>query len=190
MFLKYKIILFFIFIFSCQPIEILTPAKINYDNFPKLSIGAKEISINLSYNPVFSKENIEDQLTISPLVIINTWNSKNIKKFGNENKFIINILDASILKKEINNPDAKKYEEQKIFKYEVFFLIEYQLFDNNDFLIANTIVESSRSTTSQKYISLNETEIIIFDLMNNSLKDFTKEAVILLNKYMGQYLFN
>ena len=33
------------------------------------------------------------------------------------------------------------------------------LYDDNNFLIANATVETSRSTTSQKYISLNEREI-------------------------------
>ena len=50
-------------------------------------------------------------------------------------------------KKEIDNVNAKKYEEKTIFKYDVF-LVEYELYDSN-YLIANTTVESSRSTTSQ-----------------------------------------
>ena len=64
----------------------------------------------------------------------------------------------------------KNYEEKTIFKYELFFLVEYELYDNSGFLKANATVETSRSTTSQKYISLNETEIIINDLLVSSLE--------------------
>ena len=61
---------------------------------------------------------------------------------------------------------AKKYEEKTIFLYEVFFLVEYTLYDDNDYLLAITSVESTRSTTSKKYISLNEKEVIINNLLN------------------------
>ena len=99
-----------------------------------------------------------------------------------------NIIDASIFKKEIDNINAKKYEEKTIFQYEIFYLVEYELYDDSDFLIANTLVESTRSTTSQKYISINESEIIINELLLNALKDFTKETKLLLSMYMSEYI--
>ena len=184
MFLKSKIIIIFLFIISCQPIELIQPVKIENTNLEKISINAKEISINIIYNPIFSEENIEDQLQNSPLELIKNWNNENIDHFGNENKLIINIIDASIFKKEIDNINAKKYEEKTIFQYEIFYLVEYELYDDSDFLIANTLVESKRSTTSQKYISINESELIINELLLNALKDFTKETKLLLSMYI------
>ena len=86
------------------------------------------------------------------------------------------------------NVDAKKYEEKTIFKYEVFYLVEYELYDSSSYLIANTTVETSRSTTSQKYISLNETEIIINDLLILAMRDYIKETKNQLTIYMGDYL--
>ena len=82
----------------------------------------------------------------------------------------------------------KKYEEKTIFKYELFFLVEYELYDNSGFLKANTTVETSRSTTSQKYISLNETEIIINDLLFLALNDYINETKNQLSIYMANYL--
>ena len=188
MYFKFKFILIFIFAISCQPIEVIDPIEFNYSNFEKISIDAQDISINVKYNSIFSKENIEDQLDNPPLKLIQGWINENIKTFGSENKLIINIIDASISKKEIENENAKKYEEQSIYLYEVFFLVEFKLIDNSDYLLANTTVESNRSTTSQKYISLNERELIINDLLNNVLKDFTNETKLLLKLYMGEYL--
>ena len=86
------------------------------------------------------------------------------------------------------NVGAKKYEERTIFNYELFYLVEYEIYDNSGFLIANTIVETSRSTTSQKYISLNETEIIINDLLILGMKDYINETKNQLSIYMGDYL--
>ena len=114
--------------------------------------------------------------------------AKTFLKIGNENKLVINILDASIKKNEIMNVDAKKYEEKTIFNYELFYLVEYELYDSSGFLIANTTVETSRSTTSQKYISLNETEIIINDLLILAMKDYINETKNQLSIYMGDYL--
>ena len=188
MYLKNSFILIFFVILSCQPVEILNPIEIDTSRFEKISINAEQIEVNRKYNSVFSKSNIEDQIQKSPINLMVEWNSKNILKLGNENKLVINILDASIKKTEILNVGAKKYEEKTIFNYELFYLVEYELYDRSGFLIANTTVETSRSTTSQKYISLNETEIIINDLLILTMKDYINETKNQLSIYMGDYL--
>ncbi len=188
MFLRNKFIVILFFLVSCQPIELVEPVNIDNTRLLKISISSNEIVLNINYNPVFSENNIEDQIENPPIKIITSWINENISNFGNENKLVINIIDASIFKKEIDNVNAKKYEEKTIFKYDVFFLVEYELYDDSNYLIANTSVESSRSTTSQKYISINETEIIINDLLNKAIEDFTKESEILLKKYLSDYL--
>ena len=106
-------------ILSCQPVEILKPIEIDTTTFEKISINAEKIEVNKKYNSVFSKSNIEDQIRKSPINLIIEWNSQNILNLGNENKLVINILDASIKKTEIMNVGAKKYEERTIFNYEL-----------------------------------------------------------------------
>ena len=188
MYLKNSLILILFLVLSCQPVETLKPIEIDTSQLDNISIYLKDIEINKKYNPVFSPNNIEEQIKKSPIDIIVEWHNKNILKIGNENKLVINILDASITKSEIENVDAKKYEEKTIFKYELFFLVEYELYDNSGFLKANTTVETSRSTTSQKYISLNETEIIINDLLFLALNDYINETKNQLSIYMANYL--
>ena len=190
MFLKnnFFLTITFLFLLSCQPIEIIKPVNIDYTKLDKISISANEIIINSKYKSIFSNENIEDQILNPPIKVINDWNYQNILNFGNENKLIINILDASITKKEVNNEGAEKYEEKTVFKYQIFFLVEYELYDDSNFLIANTTVETSRSTTSKKYISLNETDIIINNLLHHALKDFIIETKTMMNTYMFEYI--
>tara|TARA_B100000575_G_C23138202_1_gene661754 strand:+ start:3988 stop:4563 length:576 start_codon:yes stop_codon:yes gene_type:complete len=191
MYLKNSFVtIFLIIVLSCQPLEVLKPIEIDISKFDNISISAKDIELNLKYNSIFSKNNIEYQIQKSPSDIIMQWHKENILKIGNENKLIVNILDSSILKNEIENIDAKKYEEKTIFKYEIFFLVEFELYDNSDILIANTTVETIRSTTSQKHISLNETEIIINDLLILAMKDYIKETKNQLSIYMSDYLGN
>ena len=173
---------------SCQPVEIIEPVTFDYSKLDKISISANEIIINSEYKPKFSNKNIEDQIPNPPINIIKEWNNQNILNFGKENKLIINILDASIIKQEVNNIEAEKYEEKTVFKYKIFFLVEYELYDNSNFLIANTTVESSRSTTSKKYISLNERDIVINNLLHDALKDFIKETKSMMNTYMFGYI--
>tara|TARA_B100001057_G_scaffold218200_1_gene218354 strand:+ start:245 stop:820 length:576 start_codon:yes stop_codon:yes gene_type:complete len=189
MYLKNKVRVLFLvlFILACQPVEIISPIEYDVSKFVKISINSAKITINSNYNPVFSKNNIEDQLKNPPILQIKNWMKQNIKNFGNQNEFVINILDASIIKKEIDNLDAKKYEEKKIYLYEVYFLVEYELYDDAGYLLANTTIESSRSTTSQKFISLNETELIIYDMINKSLFEFTNESKSMLQLYMQEY---
>ncbi len=176
-----------LFILSCQPIEIISPTEYDISRLEIISINASKVSVNLNYNPIFSENNIEDQIKNPPILKIQSWIKKNVRNFGNQNEFLINILDASILKKEIENIEAKKYEEKMIYLYEVFFLVEYELFDDSGYLLANTTIETSRSTTSQKYISLNESELILNDLINRSLIDFTNESKSMIKLYMKEY---
>jgi hypothetical protein len=190
MFLKnnYLVVIIFLYVLSCQPVEIIEPVTFDYSKLDKISISANEIIINSEYKPKFSNKNIEDQIPNPPINIIKEWNNQNILNFGKENKLIINILDASIIKQEVNNIEAEKYEEKTVFKYKIFFLVEYELYDNSNFLIANTTVESSRSTTSKKYISLNERDIVINNLLHDALKDFIKETKSMMNTYMFGYI--
>jgi len=190
MFLKnnYLVVIIFLYVLSCQPVEIIEPVTFDYSKLDKISISANEIIINSEYKPKFSNKNIEDQIPNPPINIIKEWNNQNILNFGKENKLIINILDASIIKQEVNNIEAEKYEEKTVFKYKIFFLVEYELYDNSNFLIANTTVESSRSTTSKKYISLNERDIVINNLLHDALKDFIKETKSMMSTYMFGYI--
>ena len=188
MYSKYNYIFIFIFLFACQPIESINPIVFDNSKLDKISINAKQIILNNKYNSIFSDENIEDQLKHPPLKLLESWILENINHFGNQNTFIINILDASIVKTEIENEDATKYEEKTIFLYEVYFLVEYELYDDSEFLLANTTVETNRSTTSKKYISLNESELIINDLLNKVLKDFIMESKKMTNNYMSEYI--
>ena len=189
MYLKNKLISLFLllFILACEPVEIISPLEYDISKLAIISINSNKIKVNSDYNPVFSEFNIEDQLKNPPILQIQDWIKQNIRSFGNLNEFVINILDASITKKEIDNLEAKKYEEKTIYLYEVFFLVEYELYDDAGYLLANTTVESSRSTTSQKFISLNETELIIYDVINKSLLDFTNESKSMIQLYMQEY---
>ncbi len=190
MFLKNSITHFLILIclLSCQPIEIIKPIQIDNARLEKISINASEIKINNKYDPIFSEKNIEDQILISPINVIQNWMTENIINNGNYNKLIVNIIDASITKEEIENLNAKNFEEKTVFHYEVSYLVEYELYDNSNYLLANSTVETLRSTTSKKLISLNETEVIINNLLNDSIKDFSIETKSILKKYMGEYL--
>ena len=98
MYLKSSFTLILFLVLSCQPVEILRPIEIDTSNLDTISIYSKNIEINKKYNSVFSQNNIEEQIQKSPIDVIVEWHNKNILKIGNENKLVINILDASITK--------------------------------------------------------------------------------------------
>ena len=62
------------------------------------------------------------------------------------------------------------------------------MFDNTNNLIASTLVEITRSTTSGVYISIQDKENIINDLVYLALLDLTNESKILILKYMEDYV--
>ncbi len=177
-------------IFSCQPTKKNDNFVFDYSRFENFSINAKSVLLNNFYEQSSSNTNIKNQIKISPNLRLQSWLKKNFRIFGDENKLIINILDSSISRNEINNENAKNFEEKTIYSYNVSYLIEFELYDDFDYLLTNVIVEGARSTTSNKFISLNELDSIVDLLIFNSIQDLSNETKILLNKYMNEYLLS
>ena len=183
-----KRFVFFFVLLSCQPIEIIEPVVFDNNQLSSISINAKNIEIKQTYEPKFTDPYIDHSLEQPPIERIKSWIQNNVNTFGRKNELKINILDASIKKIEEQNLKAKKFEETDIYKYELFYLIEFSLYDDTSYLIASTIVESFRSTTSGRFISILETEKIIDDLILESLRDITKESKRLIILYMSDYI--
>ena len=183
-----KRLVFFFILLSCQPIEVIEPVVFDNDQFSSISINAKNIEIKQTYELKFIDPYIDHSLEQPPIERIKSWIQTNVNTFGKNNELKINILDASIKKIEEQNLKAKKFEETDIYKYELFYLIEFSLYDDTSYLIASTIVESFRSTTSGRFISILETEKIIDDLILESLRDITKESKRLIILYMSDYI--
>jgi len=183
-----KRLAFFFVLLSCQPIEIIAPVVFDNDQLSSISINAKNIEIEQTYEPKYVDPYIDYSLKHPPVERIKSWIQTNINSLGKNNQLKINILDASIKKTEEKDLKAKKFEEKNIYKYELYYLIEFNLYDDSTYLIASTIVENFRSTTSGRFISILETEKVIDDLILESLRDITKESKKLINLYMSDYI--
>ena len=183
-----KYLVFFFILLSCQPIDIIEPIVFDNNQLSKITINAGNIEIKQSYEPIFVDPYIDYSLKYPPVERLKAWIQNNIKLFGKNNKLEINILDASIKRIEEQDLEAKTFEAKDIYKYDLFYLIEYNLYDDTNYLIASTIVESFRSTTSGRFISILETEKILDDLILESLRDITNESKRLLNLYMSEYI--
>ena len=182
------ILFFFLFILSCQPIEKIDSVVFDNNQFSKFDILSNEIQINQIFERKISDPFIGHTLEISTSERIINWVNNNFKAIGNENIFTISILDASLSQTEFENKQAKNFDEKINYKYEIFYLIEFNLFDDSRDLIATTLVETSRTTTSGLYISINEKEIIIDDLIYQSLNDLSSQSNILLKQYMSAFI--
>ena len=184
-----KLIIFICFILiSCQPVEMIDSVVFDNDQFSSISINAKNIEIKQTYETKFIDPYIDHSLKYPPVERLKSWIQTNVNNFGKKNKLEINILDASIKKIEERNLNENKFEGKDIYKYELFYLVEYNLYDNSNYLIASTSVESYRSTTSGRFISILEKEKIIDDLILKSLTDITNESKRLINLYMSDYI--
>ncbi len=185
----FKIIFFiFILIAACQPIENIDRTVFDNNQLSKFQILSKSIKINQLFEKKISKPYIGYTLEVDPSQRIVNWVNDNFKVIGNENNFEIKILDASLTQSEFENKEAKNFDEKTNYKYELYYLIEFNLYDNYQSLIASTLVEASRSTTSGLYISIQEKENIINDLVYQSVRDISEESKTLIEKYMGDYI--
>ena len=182
-------VIFFIFLISCQPIEQIDKVVFDYDQLSKININAKQKIINELYQSKFDDPYIDHSLANPPKVHLKKWFENNLIINGSQNLLEINILEASLKKTEIPNTDSKKYKEKIIFLYEIILVTEFILYDDDNFLLANVIAESKRTTTSSKFISLFESERIISDMILSSMFDFTKESEKLIKDHMINYIF-
>ena len=150
-FIMKKLFLLFsiLFIFSCQPVEQLESIVFDNQQLSKFDVSSKTIEIKEIFEKKFSDPYIGHTLEVDPSQRIISWVNDNFKSIGNENIFIVSILDASLLQTEFENTQAKNFDEKINYKYELFYLIEFNLLDDSRNLIATTLVETSRSTTSE-----------------------------------------
>ena len=183
-----KRLVFFFILLSCQPIEVIEPVVFDNNQLSSFSINAVNIEIKQTYELKFTDPYIDYSLKYPPVERLKSWIQSNVNSFGTKNLLKIDILDASIKKFEEQDLKAKKFEERDIYKYELFYLIEFNLYDDSSYLIAATIVESFHTTTSGRFISISETEKIIDNLILESLRDISKESKKLLNLYMSDYI--
>ena len=186
---KIIIILFlFLTIFACQPIEKIDQVVFDNNQFSRFDILAESIEITEIFEKKISDPYIGHTLKISPTQRVINWVNDNFKSVGNENKFNVTIYDASINQTQFKNKEAKNFDEKTNYKYELFYLVEFNLYDDAKNLLASTLVETSRSTTSGIYISIQDKENIINDLIYQSLVDISNESKQLLIKYMSDFI--
>jgi hypothetical protein len=186
---KLSVIFFFLIVsVACQPVEKINQIVFDNNQFSKFNILSDSIEIIEIFERKISDPYIGHTLKVSPSERIINWINDNFKAIGNENIFTVTILDASLSQSEFENREAKNFDEKINYKYEMYYLLEFNLYDESKNLIASTLVETSRSTTSGLYISIQEKEHIINDLIYQSFVDLSSESKILLTKYMSNYI--
>ena len=189
--LKSKFFLLYFFtlsVLSCQPVEILDKVIFDYKLLPIIEISAKQINIIESYESKYAEPYIDYSLNDPPNEYLIEWFENNINKIGSQNKLVINILDASLKKTEVLNENAKKNKKQSVFLFELNFLVQYILFDDSDFILAKTTVEANRTITTRKFISIMESNLIIDNLILESLRDFSSKSDELMQIYMKNFI--
>tara|TARA_B110000438_G_scaffold299625_1_gene350203 strand:- start:44 stop:619 length:576 start_codon:yes stop_codon:yes gene_type:complete len=186
----FRIILFFIFVFiiACQKVETFEKEIFNFNLLPSIMFNAENKNINSLYEENIEEPFYDHSLNKKPIEYLKELLVNNFNTVGTSNYVEINIIDASVKKYEIPNTESSKFQEKTILMFEANFMLEFLLYDDSNFLLSNIVVESERTITSGKLISLIESDIIIEKLIYDSLKDLTKKSEELLKIHMSEYL--
>jgi len=178
-----------IFLISCQKIELLEDIVFDNSLLEKININAESIKINNSYEYKISDPFIDHTMLTTPSQRIESWLEDNVFIFGSNNQFIVNIKEASMIQNEIVNKDkTNKIIDDKEYLYKINILINFVLYDDNNYVLATTNVEVNRSTTSSKFISINEKNHILDSLTLVALRDVSTKSVEFLKIHMSEYM--
>lgn len=177
-------------LFSCQKTEFFDEVVFDNSLLNRISINAEEKEIKVSYETIINKPFIDHVMEILPVKRATSWLENNINNLGTENKLVIDIQNASITRKDIKGEIkvAGIIKEQDEYLYELNFEVLFVLYNDSNQVLATTTTEVLHSTTSNKFISLNERNNILDNLTLNSLKDLSNTSVELLKIHMFAYI--
>ena len=183
-------IIFFTFLASCQKNLIIDEVVFDNTQLNIFSFNAAEKEIKITYESSFNDPFIEHVMKISPDKRSLSWLENNINNFGTMNKILVDIQQASIVRKEIitEKKVAGVIKKQDEYLYELNFIVFFNLLNDDKKVLATSNAEVIRTTTSSKFISLNERDHILNKLTLDSLKDLSNQSLKLLKVHMSEYM--
>ena len=184
------IIISLTFLASCQKILIIDEVVFDDTQLNIFSFNAAEKEIKITYASSFNDPFIEHVLKISPDKRALSWLENNINNFGTMNQILVDIQQASIVRKEIftEKKVAGVIKKQGEYLYELNFIVFFNLLNDDKKILATSNAEVVRTTTSSKFISLNERDHILNRLTLDSLKDLSNQSLELLKIHMSEYM--
>ena len=185
-----QIFICFIVLLACQKTELIDDVVFDNSLLNNISFNVAEKIIDVSYETTFNETFIDHVMETPPSDRIIAWLENNIVNFGTVNKLIIDIQQASITRNEIEREVdlAGVIKKQNEYLYELNLVVMFLLYNDSDNILATTKVEVFRSTTSSKFISLNERNRILDNITLDSLKDLSIKSAELLKKHMFEYI--
>tara|TARA_Y100000996_G_scaffold415269_1_gene409065 strand:- start:1381 stop:1875 length:495 start_codon:yes stop_codon:yes gene_type:complete len=152
------------------------------------SFNAEIKEVNNLYNVIFDEPFIDHVMKITPYQRIEKWIDENLMTFGTSNKLLINVHEASIKKMKLaEEEDSKKIIKNKEFIYEVTMIVEFELYNDQNNILASTNVRINRTTTSIEFISIAERNRLLDTITLEALKDLNSKSSELLEKHFSQY---
>ena len=175
---------------SCQNTQLLEDVVFDNSLLNKITVNAENKEINVSYETTFDEPFIDHVMETLPTTRIISWLENNISNFGTENKLVIDIQNASIVRKDINSERkvAGIVKKQNEYLYELNLEVFFILYNDSSQILATTKTEVLHSTPSSKFISLNEREQILDNLTKDALKELSNKSVELLKLHMSAYI--
>ena len=176
------------FLFSCQKTEFVDDVVFDNKLLESHSFNAEIKEVNNLYNVIFEKPFIDHVMKVTPYQRIEQWIDENLLTFGTSNKLLINVHEASIKKMELaEKEDSKKIIKNKEFIYEVTMIVEFELYNDQNNIMASTNVRINRTTTSIEFISIAERNRLLDTITLEALKDLNSKSSELLEKHFSQY---
>ncbi|MBU93447.1 MAG: hypothetical protein CL723_02515 [Chloroflexi bacterium] len=175
---------------SCQNTQLIEDVVFDNSLLNKITVNSENKEINVSYESSFDEPFIDHVMETHPTTRIISWLENNVSNFGTENKLVIDIQNASITRKDIDTEIKVSgiVKKQNEYLYELNLRVFFILYNDSSQILATTKTEVFLSTTSNKFISLNERNQILDNLTKGALKELSNKSVELLKLHMSAYI--
>jgi len=161
-----------------------------FSHLPTIAFDVGYIEVVENYRSPLISPNIEHNFPIPPIVAIKRWVRDRVEAVGDTGVLQISILDASARSYELETNQTIEgwFTTEQAEKIEARVEVSFKILRNGTTQDLYANAEAERSRTLPEGASLNDRDMVYFDLTAALMNDFNATMEQSLRKYLSDYL--
>jgi len=185
-----------VFMVSLAPTACETPdpvqklPAITFAHLPALTLNAGSVNVVSKYTPPMAAPNVDHQFPTPPEKALRQWASDRLKAGGRGGAVRFTIVDASVKEAALKKKTGIKaaFTKQQSERYDAAVEAMVEILDDRGFRKGVATARAVRSRTVREDATLNERELVWFEMTEAMMKNFNAELEKNIRRHLGAYL--